>query len=328
MESAPLKSATKPLVGLLINPLSGRNRKKATAISQTLTACPEVLQHEVQTPQDVQNALVKLGCQKVDLLVISGGDGTVQAVLTVLFNQQPFATQPQLMVLQGGTTNIIAGDVGVRGSQDEAIRRLLQWMETGRGNITRQQRPVLRLQVPGHEEKFGMFLGAANISQGIQYYHKNLHNKRFGGFPGICMTMGRFLWGIVRKQSNITAPTHITVRLDELSPRKEVYMLLFITTLERLFFGLRPFWGEESEPLHFTAVRSRAKHFMRLLPFLLRGRRDRKGTAENGYYSHNVKKVALYIEDSIALDGEMYTPKNKEKPTLVQHGGNITFFQV
>jgi hypothetical protein len=152
----------------------------------------------------VHNALVDFADQDVDLVVISGGDGTVQAVLTVLFHQHPFAKQPQLMVLEAGTTNMIAGDVGVLGNQNQALSRLFQWVQTGSGKVTKIQRPIIRLQIPGHEVKCGMFFGAGAISQGIQYYHKNLHNKGLRGFPGICLTLGRYLWAIICKNSHST----------------------------------------------------------------------------------------------------------------------------
>ena len=323
-----MESGDRPRVGVLINPLSGRNSRGLATIFQTISEHPSVLLHKVQTPVDVHEALVDFGRRKVNLLVISGGDGTVQAALTVLFQHQPFVSLPQLMVLEGGTTNMIAGDVGVPGNQDKALKRLLQWMQSDSGRATRIQRPIIRLQVPGHEVKYGMFFGAAIISQGTQYYHRTKHNKGLRGFPGICMTIVRFLWGIIRQQNQFAAPTHIKLSLNGQLLQKEDFMLLFVSTLDRLFFGLRPFWGNERGPLRLTAVRSRAKYLLQVLPFLVRGRRVGKGTKENGYYSHNIDEVELYIADSVVLDGEIYTPESRQQPTLLQHGGDVTFLQL
>jgi diacylglycerol kinase (ATP) len=323
-----LESDNKPRIGVLINPLGGKNRRISGSLVQTINEYSQVLQQKVQTPQDVYDTLIEFGRRKVNILVISGGDGTVQAVLTVLLHHRPFVTQPQLIVLEGGTTNMIAGDVGVSGNQVKALRRLFKWMQTGSGSVTRIQRSVLRLHVPGHEVKYGMFFGAAGISQGIQYYRKNLHNNRLHGFPGICMTFVRFLWGIFSQHKQFAVSTHITLSLDRQPVQKEDFMLLFVSTLDRLFFGLRPFWGSENGPLRFTAVRSRARYLWRVLPFLARGRSTRKGSAENGYYSRNAHNIELYIEDSVALDGEIYTPESGQKPTSLQSGGNVTFLRV
>lgn len=328
MASISLETGKKLSVGVLINPLSGKNRQGQSTISQVIKDYPQVLQQKVQTPQDVYDALMDFARRKVNILVISGGDGTVQAVLTVLFRHHPFTTHPQLIVLAGGTTNMIAGDVGIPGNQEKALLRLLQWVQAGNGSVTRIQRPILRLQVPGHEVKYGMFFGAASISQGVQYYRRNLHNKRLRGVPGICLTLVRYLWGAIRQRKQYAVSTHITVRLNKQLLHKEDFMLLFVSTLDQLFFGLRPFWGIESGPLRFTAVRSRARYLLRVLPVLARGRMTEKGTSENGYFSHNVDEVELYIAENVALDGEIYTPESGQKPTLLQYGGTINFLRV
>ena len=320
-----LESGQEQRIGILTNPLSGTNRKGMGAISQTISKYPRALHKNVQTPQDIHEALFDFASQNVDLVAISGGDGTVQAVLTVLFNNQPFATQPQLVVLEAGTTNMIAGDVGITGDQNKALQRLFQWAQTGSGKVTKIQRPIIRLQVPGHEAKCGMFFGAASISQGVHYYQKNLHNKGLQGFPGICLTLARYFWAAIRNRRHSNTGTSIEYGLNGQPLQKENFLLLFVSTLDRLFFGLRPFWGQEKGPLRFTAVRSQAKYLLRLLPSLARGRNTGKGTTKNGYYSSNVDEVKLFLDSPVALDGEIYTPETILEPTVLQSAGTATF---
>ena len=325
MAQNKIESGQVKRIGILTNPLSGTNRKGLDTVIRTIREFPQAFHHNVQTPRDVHNALVDFADQDVDLVVISGGDGTVQAVLTVLFHQHPFTRQPQLMVLEAGTTNMIAGDVGVLGDQNRALHRLFQWVQTGSGSVKKIQRPIIRLQVPGHEVKCGMFFGAASISHGIQYYHKKLHNKGLRGYPGICLALGRYLWATIRRNSQSTTAFRIEYGLNGQPLQKENFLLLFISTLDRLFFGLHPFWGEENGPLRFTSVRSPAKYLLRVLPFLSRGRRVSKGTHENGYDSHNVDEVKLFLDSPVALDGEIYTPETILEPTVLQSAGTATF---
>jgi diacylglycerol kinase family enzyme len=328
VRATTLTSDKTPRIGVLINPLSGKNRKESAAIMLTLGENPDILQHTVQGPRDVYNALFDFSRQKVNTVVISGGDGTIQAVLTVLFHNHPFTSLPQLIVLEGGTTNMIAGDIGIKGNQSKALHRLFKWLETGSGNVTRQQRSILRLQVPGHEAKYGMFFGAAGISQGIQYYRKHLHHKKLHGLPGICMTVLRYLWALTRRQSQIAPPTAMQVSTDNQRLQGEYFMLLFVSTLDHLFFGLRPFWGNEDGRLRLTAVRSKARNLLWVLPIAARGRKAEKATPENGYYSHNADEIELHIADSMALDGEIYTPDSSRQPTLLQYGGKVIFVQL
>ena len=315
-------------VGILTNPLSGTNRKGMDALSETISRYPQAFHKNVRTPHDIYEALLEFAGNNVDLVVISGGDGTVQAVLTVLFIHKPFTRQPGLVVLEAGTTNMIAGDVGISGDQSKALRRLFQRVQTGSGDIKKKQRPVIRLQVPGHDAKCGMFFGAAAISQGVQYYQKNLHNKGLQGFPGICLTLSRYFWATISKHSKSTQGTRIEFGLNGKPLQKEKFLLLFVSTLDRLFFGLRPFWGEDRGPLRFTAVRSQAKYLLRVMPSLARGRRAAKATAENGYFSNNISEVKLFMDSPVALDGEIYTPETIQQPIVLQSGGTATFLSL
>jgi hypothetical protein len=282
----------------------------------------------VRTPGDVHDALTDFARQGLGLIVISGGDGTVQAALTVLFTHRPFAACPPLVVLAAGTTNMIAGDIGLGGYQHRALHRLFAWARTGRGRVVRVERPVLRLQVPGHGTKYGMFCGAAIISQGIRYYQQNLHNQGLHGVVGIVLTLCRSLWAAVRHSNRRMTTTAMTVGLDGRAPEQGNFLLFFATTLDRLFFGLRPFWGGGQGPLRSTAIRTEAPYLLQVLPMLATGRRCRRGTPENGYFSANVNEIQLFMDSPVALDGELYTPDTMEKPTVLQCGGRATFLRV
>ena len=315
-------------IGILYNPLSGKNRQAPGALQRAISGYPHVLMREVRTPREVDDALADFARRDINLIVISGGDGTVQAALTVLFTRSPFAACPQLAVLAAGTTNMIAGDVGLDGDQHRALHRLCDWARTGRGRVVRRQRPVLRLQVPGHEVKCGMFCGAAIISQGIDYYQHNLHNRGLHGVVGIGLTLCRSLWAAVRHSDHRLTATAMTVSLDGQSPQQDNFLLFLVTTLERLFFGRRPFWGDGQGPLRYTAVRTQAPYLLQVLPMLARGRQCRRGTPENGYFSGNVNEIRIIVDSSVALDGELYTPDTMQKPTVLQCGGKATFLRI
>ena len=315
-------------IGILYNPLSGRNRRAPEALPRAISCYPDVLTREVRTPGDVHDALTDFARQGLGLIVISGGDGTVQAALTVLFTHRPFAACPPLVVLAAGTTNMIAGDIGLGGYQHRALHRLFAWARTGRGRVVRVERPVLRLQVPGHGTKYGMFCGAAIISQGIRYYQQNLHNQGLHGVVGIVLTLCRSLWAAVRHSNRRMTTTAMTVGLDGRAPEQGNFLLFFATTLDRLFFGLRPFWGGGQGPLRSTAIRTEAPYLLQVLPMLATGRRCRRGTPENGYFSANVNEIQLFMDSPVALDGELYTPDTMEKPTVLQCGGRATFLRV
>jgi diacylglycerol kinase (ATP) len=106
MVSKFFRSGETPNIGVVINPLSGGNRNGLEDVRSVISAHPQVIHCDVQTPDDVQVALAQFARQKVNLLAVNGGDGTVQAVLTAIFQHQPFEEPPLLAVLQSGTTSM------------------------------------------------------------------------------------------------------------------------------------------------------------------------------------------------------------------------------
>jgi predicted polyphosphate/ATP-dependent NAD kinase len=75
-----IKSGKTPKIGVLINPLSGGNLNGLGAVRRVINDYPQVIHRDVQTPQDVLQALMDFARRDVDLLAVNGGDGTVQAV--------------------------------------------------------------------------------------------------------------------------------------------------------------------------------------------------------------------------------------------------------
>ena len=318
----------RPRIGLLINPLSGGNRSGLAAVRNTIAGYPQVVQSDVQTPQEVLNALVEFARKDVNLVAVSGGDGTVQAVLTALFHNRPFEKFPLLTVLQSGTASMTARDVGFLGSPVKALQKLFRWVHTGDGMPSKIRRPVLRVAAPGHPIRFGMFFGAAAIYQGIEYFHRNVNGRGFRGEIGPGLTILRFLWALVNKNKDFAASVPLTVQLDQDPATQFDCLVVLISTLERLLLGMHPYWGSENGALHYTAVKAGPRHLLRALPSFFRGFSGYHGTPENGFYSHNATEIKLNLAGGFTLDGQLYTPDNQQEPTVVRDGGTATFLGI
>jgi hypothetical protein len=173
-----------------------------------------------------------------------------------------------------------------------------------------------------------MFFGTAGIYQGIQYFHRNINPRGLKGELGPGLTIARFLWSASFRRSDFISPHAITVAVDDRPPRQMDCLLLLVSTLERLFLGLYPYWGDEKGALHYTALCARPRHLLQTLPFILRGRRNRHARPENGYFSHNASEIRLNLDSGFTLDGQLYTPANSREPTVVQSGVTAAFLQL
>jgi diacylglycerol kinase family enzyme len=318
-------------IGMLNNPLSGGNRKGLQKIQEAAaTARPEVLQREVQTPADVSEALADFARREVNIVVVNGGDGTVQAALTAIFHHRFFETKPALAVLpSAGTTSMIAGDVGLKGSRLSSLQKLFSRARTNNDSATIIQRPVLKVQVPSLKAPiYGMFFGAATIYQATHFCLQKVHTRGVRGEIGAGVAMVRFLWAAILKDRKVVPPVPITIGLNQNEPQKQKYLLVLITTLQRLFLGLRPFWGSQPKPLHYTAVDAHPRNFLQALPSAMRGHQSRHITPTNGYVSHNIDEARLTLDSGFNLDGELYNPGTTLGPVVVGYGGQASFLQL
>jgi hypothetical protein len=174
-----------------------------------------------------------------------------------------------------------------------------------------------------------MFFGTGTIVKGIDFCHQRVYSLglRHEWAPGLATL--RVMAAIARRDPAYTAPATIQVSLNQHQPlAQQKFLLLLISTLRRLFFGLRPYWGSGTGALQYTAVQANSAHTLLAIPPLLWGRPNRFGTPENGYISQNVNEVQLIMDSPFTLDGEIYPVDSRAGPVVVDQGGPITFIRL
>jgi diacylglycerol kinase family enzyme len=122
---APCKQA-RPRIALLSNPKSTGNLAQLPRIREYCADHPDVFHYEVEHASQIGEAMKSIARIRPKVLAINGGDGTVQAALTELYNGGHFGDLvPPVAVLPSGKTNLIALDLGARGDPVQALDRLV-----------------------------------------------------------------------------------------------------------------------------------------------------------------------------------------------------------
>ncbi len=312
-------------LGLISNGRSGRNRKQLPQVRQIVADHPRIHHYSTRDDAELTRALHALRDADIDVLAINGGDGTMAHVLGRLLNERLFDVLPPIALLPGGTTNMNAGDVGLRGNLQTALKRLRRWLDDPAPVMRTVRRPLLRL-VSGNDRPpaYGLFFGAGAIIQGVEYCDR--HTKGLESEIGPGLAMARTIWGIVRDDPAFARPVPMTLRYGDEPAARDLDVLLLITSgLERHFARLQPFWGTETAALHTTLIESAPRRFLRNLPALLRGRPNRSVTPESGYHSHNVTSLAFEMDGTVTLDGELYPVSRADGPCVLDQGAEIEF---
>ena len=317
-------------VGVLSNPLSGANRRRGlAAMERCLDDHPEVPHRLVRSVPEVQAALEEFRGRNLNLIVVNSGDGTIQAALSVLRGQRLFAAPPLLALLSGGTTNMTHQDLGLAGPPADALRRVLNWAHHGEGPALIRRRTVLKvLNGAGARPIYGLFFGSACIFNGIRFFHSRVRRTGLRGDAAHLLIMARFMWALARRDDALAAPLTAGIVADRLAVASRRYLLLLVTTLDRLIMGLRPFQPLPAGPLKLTAVGARPRHLLQALPFLILGRRSAYAQPHNGYLACSAGAIRLDMDGGFAVDGELYQADARTGPVVIEDGGSADFLRL
>ena len=313
-------------VGILHNPLSGRNKRKPNLFQEVLSQHPEVAKVDIRTPTDILEALETFAQSQVDCVVVNGGDGTIQATMGALFHHQPFTSMPCLAVLPAGTANLIAGDVGLGAFEANTLAQFLAEAQSSTTSRFIESRPILRIRFPEEREPlYGMFFGAGAIYHGTQLGLQTKQSIGRLGEWGVGLILLKILLALAMGSRKGLNPITARVTVGDAAPLQHEHLVILVTSLNRLFLGMKPFWSNNSGPLRYTSLRVPYRHLWRVLPTLLRGIPHPLATTDHGYISENLSEIRLVFNSGFVLDGEVYTSSHHKEPLILDSPGELSF---
>lgn len=298
-------------LGLFSNCRAGLSDGPLPALKQVLRNAPEVVHVTTRSSAEVPAALARLAHQGVTILAVDGGDGTLQRVLTEVLEHRIFEPLPAIAPLSGGRTNMNATDIGSTGTPAAGLATLIRAVQANTLERRVVQRPVLRVD-PGPDmgPQYGMFFGAGVIQRALTFKHQLYPKRRLQGVFGAGLFLGGALLRVASgSHRGIFAPDEIGLTLNRKVMEKESLQLVMATTLSRLLLRIRPFWGQESAPLRFTAIAANAARSPVAVWKVLRGFPPPPFALASGYCSHNVERLSMQMDCGFTIDGELFEPE-------------------
>jgi hypothetical protein len=322
-------------VALLSNPRSTGNRSLLPRIRAFCDAHRDIFHYEVEDVAQIACALKTIARVRPQVLVINGGDGTVQAALTELYQGGHFGPNPPpVAVLPNGKTNLIAHDLGAVGDPIEALERVLVLVRTdmvphivsrelialsgGRNGAEGNARPVL-----------GMFLGGAALADSILYCRHKIYPLGLPNWAahGLTLLLG-LVSVIVGRSSRLLpakwAPIKVTVtKSGEMNGR---FALVMVTTLERLLLNGSMSGGRNAGAMQLLVIDRDLFSILGALFAAILGRLGRHRL--RGVHIERGDEIRIEGQSSnVILDGEMFEA-HAGRPIVLRPTAPVPFLRL
>jgi hypothetical protein len=328
-------------VALLSNPRSTGNRSLLPRIRTFCAQHQDIFHYEVEHVDQIGQALKTIARVKPKVIVINGGDGTVQAALTELHSGGHFgdpeqgAGPPPVAVLPNGKTNLIAHDLGADGDPIEALERVL---EIARSDMATHivSRELIQLSggmpgVAGAKPVLGMFLGGAGLADSILYCRHKLYPLGIPNWLAHVLTLAATLLTMVL---GVTAkflpprPRHVKISILKRGELQGKFALLMVTTLQRLLLDANmpgPEGGRVGA-MQLIVIERSPLALIRALVAAIRGRLGRYRMT--GVHLERGDEIRIEGEhSSVILDGELFEG-DAEHPIVLRPTRPVPFLRL
>ncbi len=299
-------------VALLSNPNSTGNRAILPEVRSYCAKNSDVFHYEVDHVDEIAKALETIARVKPKVLVINGGDGTVQAALTELYQGGHFGDNPPpVAVLPNGKTNLIALDLGAEGNPLKALERIV---ELAKHDLHEHlvDRELIALSDGGKDSKvvLGMFLGGAGLSEFILYCRHKIYPLGLPNAAAHVLTvfaaLASVLFGIRGKfLPNRSRPIKISLIRD--GQFQGNFAVLIVTTLERLLLMKRSMRNQNAiGRMQLLAIDQKAGAIVRFLLSVIFGRLGKN--VQKGIHLERGDTIRIEGEGSnVLMDGELFS---------------------
>jgi diacylglycerol kinase (ATP) len=274
-------------IGIVLNPRSRRNLRDPRAASRLARKLGDSgVVREARTLDDLYRIAEDFKRLQIEVLGISGGDGTNHVTLTGFINVYGGSQLPQIAFLRGGTMNTVANSVGVREGKPEGLLGRLMQAYAARASqpLRHAERHVMRVVATDRgraptADHYGFLFGTGVVRGFLAEYYR-------GGEPTPLVAAKTLLRGVgstmVRGEMirRMAAPFRGTVELpDGTRWSSRDYLAVAAGSIDHIGLNFRPFprYGERQDAFQILGIYATPFQFVRDLPRIWRAEPMRPG---------------------------------------------------
>lgn len=291
---------------------------------------PDIFHYEVEEIGQIAKALEMIARVKPKVLVVNGGDGTVQSALTELYHGGHFdGAPPPVAVLPNGKTNLIALDLGAEGDPLVALSRII---EVAKGDLSEHivVRELIALSdgSEGARPVLGMFLGGAGLAETILYCRNKIYPLGLpNGLSHFLAAMAVLFSAIFRLKADFlpARAKPISVSFIRQGELQGIFSVLIVTTLDKLLLGAQA-GGARKGLMKFLAVDQRPWSMLKMIVASLGGKLGQR--TMTGVHFQEGDTIRIDSDDSsVVLDGEVFEA-SRGNPIVLRSTPPVPFLKL
>lgn len=214
---------------------------------------------------NVREALAGLG-QRVKLLCIYGGDGTICRVINELL-RQPGAVAPRLAFLGGGTMNVTSAWSGMSPSAGVNFRTVMRAYLADR--LLWREVPLVAVTHGGHTS-YGITVGLGPLVRLVARFEAGTKSRAAAVALGVQSILSA-VTGFPRSHRSVLREMEARVTIDGLELPYGRFASVFANTTGLINPFVKPFVGERTrDSFHFLAYAVSSREFAVMAPLLTR----------------------------------------------------------
>lgn len=284
-----------PGIGVIFNPRSGRNLRDPRAAGRLArTLGDHGVLRAAATIDELYRVAEDFRKLEIDVLGISGGDGTNGQTIAGFIDVYQGSALPQMAFLRGGTMNTVANAVGVRRGQPEGLLERLcrayvaraampladveRHVMCIRGEGARAARndrdaSAASMRAPSPVTRYGFNFGTGVVVGFLSEYYAS------GNPPNPAVAAKTLLRGALSAAvggemiKRMAAPFRGSVETDDgtVWPERD-YLAIAGGTVDQIGLNFRPFyrWGEKQNTFHVLGIHTSPLGFVGQLPRIWR----------------------------------------------------------
>lgn len=266
--------------------------------------------------------------KRTDLLVLNGGDGTVQKTVTFIIKNIEPSNFPLIGVLPSGSTNLIALDVGIVKKKKDYFENFIKHLKTSLLNYKVEQRATVRVRLSNNPiDEHGFFIGFAQFFKSSQLYNNKLRKSGFSGKVGIFLTAlyNFYILFIKSRFKKVFNEVYLKSDAKEITAAP---LLFYVSSLEKVFFINHGKLEDENKnelKIDVFILKQGAKRIISTVLSFLKKKERGSFNENDGFIHFKTSRCEISKVEGVAIDGELYSLDRDTDKLFIEKGEIMNF---